>query len=168
MRGGQFDVYIATVDSEPTRFGYDHIEFQVRANNGQPPKPLTKVASGGELSRMSLAIQVVIASVGRVPSLIFDEVDVGIGGSVAEIVGQKLRALSRSQQVLCITHLPQVASQGCEHLQIEKREDEGIRVHVSRLDERSRVDEIARMLGGIEITEQTRANAEDMLERASG
>ena len=168
MRGSQFEVNFATVETEPTRFGYNHIEFQVRATKGQPSKPLTKVASGGELSRISLAIQVVTASVGRIPSLIFDEVDVGIGGSVAEIVGQKLRALGRSRQVLCITHLPQVASQGGDHLQIEKRENEGIRVNVTRLDARTRVDEIARMLGGIEITEQTRANAEDMLERASG
>ena len=168
MRGGQFDVSIATMETEPTRFGYDHIEFQVRSNKAQPPKPLTKVASGGELSRISLAIQVVTASVGRVPSLIFDEVDVGIGGGIAEIVGQKLRALSRSRQVLCITHLPQVASQGCEHLQIRKQEDKGVRINVTRLDARSRVDEIARMLGGIKVTEQTRANAEDMLERASG
>ena len=168
MRGGRFDINLTTVETEPRRFGYDQVEFLVQTNKGQPPKPLTKVASGGELSRISLAIQVVTASVGRIPSLIFDEVDVGIGGSVAEIVGQKLRALGRSRQVLCITHLPQVASQGCEHFQIEKHEDEGIRINVTRLDAPSRVDEIARMLGGIEVTEQTRANAEDMLERASG
>ena len=167
MQGGQFNIDVATTPGEPTHYGFDRVEFQVSANPGQPVKPLTKVASGGELSRISLAIQVVIAAVGRVPSLIFDEVDVGIGGGVAEIVGQKLRALADSRQVLCITHLPQVAAQGSSHLRVHKQEDEGVFIAISRLDPALRIDEVARMLGGVDITEQTRAHAEDMLSRVS-
>ena len=167
MQGGQFNRDVATDPGEPTHYGFDRVEFQVSANPGQPVKPLTKVASGGELSRISLAIQVVIAAVGRVPSLIFDEVDVGIGGGVAEIVGQKLRALADSRQVLCITHLPQVAAQGSSHLRVHKQEDEGVFIAISRLDPALRIDEVARMLGGVDITEQTRAHAEDMLSRVS-
>lgn len=166
MRGGEFKINIENLGKEPTRFGYDQVEFLVSASRGQPCKLMSKVASGGELSRISLAIQVVTAAVGRIPCLIFDEVDVGIGGGVAEIVGRKLRSLGRSQQVLCITHLPQVAAQGHQHLQIYKDEDMGVLVNVSRLDQKSRVNEIARMLGGIEITKQTREHARDMLSRA--
>ena len=165
MQGGRFNIDVATEEGEPTRYGFDRVEFRVSANPGQPAKPMTKVASGGELSRISLAIQVVIAAVGRVPSLIFDEVDVGIGGGVAEIVGQKLRALGDSRQVLCITHLPQVAAQGGSHLRVHKQEDQGVFVAISHLDPALRIDEVARMLGGVDITEQTRAHAEDMLSR---
>lgn len=166
MRGGKFKISIDSKETEPTRFGYDSVEFLVSANRGQPIKPMAKVASGGELSRISLAIQVVTAAVGRIPCLIFDEVDVGIGGGVAEVVGRKLRSLGRSQQVLCITHLPQVAALGHQHLQICKGEDAGIYINVSHLDSQSRVNEIARMLGGVEITPQTREHAKDMLSRA--
>lgn len=166
MRGGEFKINIERLESEPTRFGYDLVEFFVSTNPGQPVKPLAKVASGGELSRISLAIQVATATVGRVPCLIFDEVDVGIGGGVAETVGRKLRSLGRSRQVLCITHLPQVAAQGHQHLQIHKDEDRGVFINVSHLDNQSRVNEIARMLGGIQITKQTREHAKDMLSRA--
>lgn len=166
MAGGEFQVDIEAITGELTRYGLDRIEFQVSANRGQPLRPISRVASGGELSRIGLAIQVVTASTGHVPCLIFDEVDVGIGGGVAEIVGHKLRALGRTCQVLCITHLAQVASQGYQHLQINKKEENGVFVDIRSLDARSRVDEIARMLGGIEITEKTRAHARDMLERA--
>ena len=166
MRGGEFKIKIENLEKEPTRFGYDQVEFLVSTSPGQSCKPMSKVASGGELSRISLAVQVVTAAVGRIPCLIFDEVDVGIGGGVAEIVGRKLRSLSGSQQVLCITHLPQVAAQGHQHLQIYKDEDMGVLVNVSHLDQQSRVNEIARMLGGIKITKQTREHARDMLSRA--
>ena len=168
MDGGQFQVYLDRVQSEITRYGFDRIEFQVSANRGLPMRALTRVASGGELSRIGLAIQVVTAAVGHVPSLVFDEVDVGIGGRIAEVVGQKLRTLGQTYQVLCITHLAQVASQGYEHLQINKKVEDGVIVDIRPLDPHSRVDEIARMLGGIEITDQTRAHARDMLERGAG
>lgn len=168
MGGGRFDVLVARSEGEMTRYGHDRIEYLVSANAGQPLRPLGKVASGGELSRISLALQVVIAAVGRVPTLVFDEVDVGIGGGVAEIVGQKLAVLGRSRQVLCITHLAQVASQGTSHLQIGKTQEDGVSVEINALTGRSREQEIARMLGGIEITDKTRAHARDMLARASG
>lgn len=166
MRGGQFEANIDGSKSDPTRFGYDSIDFLVSAGRGQPIRPLAKVASGGELSRISLAIQVVTAAIGRISCLIFDEVDVGIGGGVAEIVGRKLRSLGKSQQVLCVTHLPQVAAQGNQHLQIYKDKDIGVFVNVTHLDSKSRVNEIARMLGGIEITRQSREHAKELLDRA--
>lgn len=168
MAGGKFSVSLQPLPrDEATAFGYDRVEFLVSANPGQEPKPLTKVASGGELSRISLAIQVVTAGMGSVPTLIFDEVDVGIGGGVAEIVGQKLRALARTRQVLCITHLAQVAVQGHQHLQVQKQDDAGVHVAIQALDDMQRVQEVARMLGGLEITDQTLAHAEDMLERVA-
>jgi len=170
MAGGQFHVEVETEsgDPEPTRHGYERIEFNVAANPGVPARPLSKVASGGELSRISLALQVVIAQLGRVPTLIFDEVDVGVGGRVAEIVGHLLRKLGDTRQVLCITHLPQVAAQGHHHLHVSKHDGQPVQVEVACLEESERVNEIARMLGGIEITEQTLAHARDMLERAGG
>ncbi|HSH40999.1 MAG TPA: DNA repair protein RecN, partial [Arenicellales bacterium] len=155
MEGGVFRVDVQSGDGEPTRFGYDSVEFTVAANPGSPPRPLSKVASGGELSRISLAIQVVIARLGRVPTLVFDEVDVGIGGRVAEIVGQQLRTIGESRQVICITHLPQVAAQGHQHVHVVKGEGEPVQVEVRRLDDEDKVAEVARMLGGIEITEKT-------------
>jgi DNA repair protein RecN (Recombination protein N) len=164
--GGRFQVHSAPVVDDISRHGYDRVEYRVSANPGQPLRPLSKVASGGELSRISLALQVAIAAVGRVPTLIFDEVDVGIGGGVAEIVGQKLRLLGTTRQVLCITHLAQVASQGHSHLQIGKKDEDGVYVEISPLEGSSREDEIARMLGGLEITDKTRAHARDMLVRA--
>ena len=168
MAGGAFYVAIDTLSKdEPTAYGYDHIEFRVSTNPGQEPKPLTKIASGGELSRISLAIQVVTAATGSIPTLIFDEVDVGIGGGVAEIVGQKLRGLGQARQVMCITHLPQVAVQGHHHLQVHKQDDAGVHVSIYPLDTDHRIQEVARMLGGVEITDQTLAHAEDMLERVS-
>ena len=169
MPGGNFDVTLAPLsEGEASAHGNERVEFQVSANAGQPAKPLNKVASGGELSRISLALQVVIAGLGSVPTMIFDEVDVGIGGRVAEIVGQKLRALGKSRQVLCITHLAQVAAQGERHLAVSKRVEGKITLaEVRPLIERERTLEIARMIGGVEISKQTLAHAKDMLSRAS-
>ena len=166
MRGGVFSIEVETREDEPTRHGYERVEFNVAANAGIPARPMNKVASGGELSRISLAIQVVIAQLGRVPTLVFDEVDVGIGGRVAEIVGRQLRTLGDARQVLCITHLPQVAAQGHQHLHVIKQEGQPARVEVDRLAGEERVNEIARMLGGIEITDRSLAHAREMLARA--
>jgi DNA repair protein RecN (Recombination protein N) len=166
MPQGQFVVEVRTESAkEPTPLGWDHAEFLVSANPGLPPRPLAKVASGGELSRISLAIQVAATDSKTVPSLIFDEVDTGIGGRVAEIVGQKLRALALGRQVFCVTHLPQVAVQGHRHLLVEKVNADGItRSSVRKLSREDRKREIARMLGGIRVTEQTLAHAEEMLD----
>ena len=170
MPGGRFDVALNPLaDAELSPRGLERVEFLVSANAGQPVKPLAKVASGGELSRISLALQVVMARLGRIPTLIFDEVDVGVGGRVAEIVGLQLRALGKSRQVLCITHLPQVAALGEHHLRAAKqaRKGSGAAATVDRLRDNDRVLEIARMLGGIEISKTTIAHAEDMLNRAT-
>lgn len=167
MAGGRFSVSV-TPDSaaEPAIYGLDRIEFLVSANPGQPLAPLARVASGGELSRISLGIQVVTAAAGRVPTLIFDEVDSGIGGAVAEKVGQKLRALGRNRQAMCITHLAQVAAQAHHHLQVAKKKARNdIEVTVTPLSGKTRVQELARMLGGVEITDRSIAHAADMLER---
>ncbi len=165
MEGGVFEV--AVEPAEPAAHGTERVEFRVAANPGQPPGPLNRVASGGELSRISLAVQVIAAGDQAVPTLVFDEVDVGIGGRVAEIVGQRLRELGAARQVLCVTHLPQVAALGHHHLQVEKRTAEGAtRTRIRALDRAERVEEIARMLGGVEITERTRSHAREMMERA--
>ena len=167
MPGGILKVEVGHLPEEKaSAHGLDRVELLVSANPGQPPKPLVKVASGGELSRISLAIQVATASCTQVPTLIFDEVDVGIGGGTAEIVGRLLRQLGEQQQVLCVTHLPQVASQGHQHLQVEKQSNgkqTGTRLSV--LNGKQRIEEIARMLGGVEITRQTLAHAKEMVER---
>jgi DNA repair protein RecN (Recombination protein N) len=165
MAGGVFQVSLPEV-SEGASFGTESVEFLVSAHSGVAPKPLAKVASGGELSRISLAIQVAAVDVASVPTLIFDEVDVGIGGGVAEIVGELLKNLGRQYQVLCITHLPQVAAQGDHHLRVSKEVRNG--TTLSRIDSLvppARVEEIARMLGGLEITDTTRAHAAEMLQR---
>jgi DNA repair protein RecN (Recombination protein N) len=129
-----------------------------------PAKPLSKVASGGELSRISLAIQVTTSTDKTTPTMIFDEVDSGIGGGIAEIVGQKLRHLSESRQVLCVTHLPQVASQAHQHLFVAKNQQAAVTSStVTRLTDEQRVNEVARMLGGVTITENTLAHAKEML-----
>jgi DNA repair protein RecN (Recombination protein N) len=169
MPGGNFEVSVTPLpEGETSAHGLERIEFLVSANPGQPARPLAKVASGGELSRISLALQVVLAGTGRIPTLIFDEVDVGIGGRVAEVVGRKLRALGESRQVLCITHLAQVAAQGAQHVQIRKQtEGKDTVAEAVTLAERERTMEIARMIGGVEISKQTLAHAKDMLERAS-
>ncbi|MFL6621082.1 MAG: DNA repair protein RecN [Sulfurifustis sp.] len=169
MAGGRFTVELTPLpETELSPYGRERIEFQVTANADQPAKPLAKVASGGELSRISLALQVVTAALGRIPTLIFDEVDVGVGGRVAEIVGQQLRRLAGARQVLCITHLPQVAALGEHHLRLLKETREGTtEVQVEPLKDADRVQEIARMLGGIEISKKTIAHAQDMLSRAT-
>lgn len=168
MPGAEFSAQVSFSETaKPARHGLDHIEFQVRTNPGQPMGPLNRVASGGELSRIGLAIQVATAKTGHIPTLIFDEADVGIGGAIAEVVGQQLRQLGNDRQVLCVTHLPQVAAQAHQHYQVSKynRADQTF-TQVRWLEEEERVDEIARMLGGVEITPQTRSHAQEMLERA--
>ena len=151
----------------PGADGLEDVEFLFSANPGQPLKPLGKVASGGELSRVSLAIQVICARNLTVPSLVFDEVDVGVGGGVAEIVGRLLRELGGHAQVLCITHQPQVASQGHQHWQVHKIQgDDTTHTRIQGLDDNARIEELARMLGGVEITESTRNHAKEMLSKA--
>ena len=151
---------------DPHPQGAEDVEFMISTNQGQTPRPLAKIASGGELSRISLAIQVISASTNTVPSMVFDEVDVGIGGAVAEVVGRLLSAMAAASQVICVTHLPQVAAQGHHHLRVSKASERNqARATLSRLDDGAKVEEIARMLGGIEITEKTRAAAREMLTR---
>lgn len=165
MAGARFEVALVPAP-EAGSFGLENVEFRVAAHAGAALRPLAKVASGGELSRISLAIQVVAADVTPVPTLIFDEVDVGIGGGVAEIVGALLKRLGESRQVLCITHLPQVAAQGDHHLRVWKETRDGATVsRIAPLDRDARVEEIARMLGGVDITDTTRAHAAEMLDR---
>ncbi|MDD5461905.1 MAG: DNA repair protein RecN [Methylococcales bacterium] len=169
MPQGEFLVDITALDTDaPKLNGKDRIEFQVSANPGLPPKPLAKVASGGELSRISLAIQVITSNDKTTPTLIFDEVDSGIGGGVAEIVGQKLRSLSRNRQVMCVTHLPQVAAQAHHHLYVEKNSKTDITSSSVRLlNDEERIEEIARMLGGVTITANTLAHAKEMLSQST-
>ena len=166
MPHGEFVVKIVPdPNAEPQRNGTDTIEFLVSTNPGLPAKPLAKVASGGELSRISLAIQVTTSTDKTTPTMIFDEVDSGIGGGIAEIVGQKLRRLSKNRQVLCVTHLPQVASQAHQHLFVAKNQKATVTSStVRRLSDEERVVEVARMLGGVTITENTLAHAREMLE----
>jgi DNA repair protein RecN (Recombination protein N) len=168
MAGGRFVVTIAPNDTEFGAKGSDDIEFLVSANPGQAPKSLAKVASGGELSRISLAVQVAAAAKTSALCMVFDEVDAGIGGAVAEIVGRQLRDLGERAQVLCVTHLAQVASQAHSQFRVTKLSDGKItRTAVKPLGELERTDEIARMLGGIDMTEQARAHAREMLARAA-
>ena len=168
MPGGRLEIGVHTdSEAEPQALGRDNIEFLVTANPGQPPAPLGKVASGGELSRIGLAIQVAATRTAGTPSVVFDEVDAGVGGGVAEIVGRRLRELGSRRQVLCVTHLPQVASQADAHLRVSKLTDgETTRTRLARLTNTERVEELARMLGGVEITDRTRAHAEEMITRA--
>jgi DNA repair protein RecN (Recombination protein N) len=168
MAGGRFAVTVSPSDSEFAATGSDDVEFLVSANPGQAPKSLGKVASGGELSRISLAVQVAGRAATSALCMVFDEVDAGIGGAVAEIVGKQLRELGERAQVLCVTHLAQVASQAHQQFRVTKLTDGKItRTAVKSLGAQERVDEIARMLGGIDITEQARAHARDMLARAA-
>ncbi|WP_049341080.1 DNA repair protein RecN [Stutzerimonas stutzeri] len=168
MPGGRFSVQLKpAAEGEYMPYGLEQVEFLVSANPGQPLRPLAKVASGGELSRISLAIQVITAQTSRVPTLVFDEVDVGIGGPTAEIVGQLLRRLGERGQVLTVTHLPQVAAQGHHHLFVHKaRDTDETRTAVTELDQAGRVEEIARMLGGVDLTEQSLAHARQMVTSA--
>jgi len=167
MAGGEFAVQVSRSEQEFSAGGSDEVEFQVSANPGQPLKSLAKVASGGELSRISLAVQVAGRAASSPLCMVFDEVDSGIGGAVAEIVGRQLRELGERAQVLCVTHLAQVASQAHGQFRVTKLSDGKItRTAVKPLGPAERTDEIARMLGGIDITEQARAHARDMLDRA--
>jgi DNA repair protein RecN (Recombination protein N) len=163
MSGGQFSIVLETL-GEGASFGLESVEFQVAANAGQSLRPLAKVASGGELSRIGLALQVIASQANPVGTLIFDEVDVGIGGRVAEIVGRMLRSLGKTHQVLCVTHLPQVAAQANWQWSIIKETCNATVVSSVRiLDQESRVTEIARMLGGEKITSTTQRHAAEML-----
>lgn len=165
MPGGKFSIEISDIGKDtPLQHGMDKIAYLVSLNPGQPLQPLSKVASGGELSRISLAIQVTGSKDKGIPTLIFDEVDSGIGGGVAEIVGKLLHSLSDKRQIFCVTHLPQVASQGDHHMQVAKETHAGTTLtRVGELNQEERIDEIARMLGGVKITEQTLAHAKEML-----
>jgi DNA repair protein RecN (Recombination protein N) len=169
MPGGRFEATVeADAAADPAPAGADRVEFLVSANPGEPPKPVVKVASGGELSRISLAVQVAPARRHASTCMIFDEVDAGIGGGVAEIVGRKLRELGERGQVLCVTHLAQVASQAHHQLRVVKLTDgRSSRTAVAALGADERVEELARMLGGVEITRKAREHAREML-KASG
>jgi len=168
MEGGSFVIDVSDANQDNLRrHGLDKIDYLVAANAGQQPQPLNKVASGGELSRIALALQVCVMEASTTPTLIFDEIDVGIGGRVAEIVGQQLAKLGAVRQVLCITHLAQVAANAHQQILISKSGDP-VEASIDSLKEKQRVEEIARMMGGIEITEQTRAHAEEMLKQSNG
>jgi DNA repair protein RecN (Recombination protein N) len=163
MAGGRFEVGLHA-GTELAAHGSESVEFLVSAHKGIAPQPLAKVASGGELSRLSLAIQSVASRVAQVPTLVFDEVDAGIGGRVAEIVGRMLKQLGARHQVMCITHLPQVAASADQQWQVVKTTVNGkVLSRVTVLDRGQRVEEIARMLGGVKITETTRKHAAEML-----
>ena len=163
MKGAKF--HIELLPSQPTEHGLEHIQYQVAANKGSRLQPLNKVASGGELARISLSIQVVTSQYTQVPTLIFDEVDTGIGGGVAETVGKALQLLGRKHQVLAITHLPQVAACGEHHWQVAKRSNgEQTVSEIKVLDTEARIEELARMLGGEKITATTRQHAAEMLQ----
>ena len=164
MAGGSFEVALVPLaDGGP--HGLEQVEFRVAGHPGVPLRPLAKVASGGELARISLALAVIASAASPTPTLIFDEVDTGIGGGVAEVVGRLLHQLGRDRQVLCVTHLPQVAARGDQHFQVAKGADTrgGTVSTVVPLDRASRVEEVARMLGGLEITATTRKHAKEML-----
>jgi DNA repair protein RecN (Recombination protein N) len=163
MGGAQFEIALRPVD-EGAASGLESVEFLVTANASQPLRPMARVASGGELSRIGLAIQVITSRNAATPTLIFDEVDVGIGGRVAEIVGRLLRQLGDDRQVLCVTHLPQVAAQANWQWSIAKETRDGETLsRVTPLDDPARIEEIARMLGGVNITDTTRSHAAEML-----
>jgi DNA repair protein RecN (Recombination protein N) len=165
MGGGRFEIALEPVaDARPDPQGSERAEFLVAANAGQPPRPLRKVASGGELSRISLAIEVAALGLDAIPTMVFDEVDSGIGGAVAQIVGEKLRALGASRQVLCVTHLPQVSAQGHAHYRVSKAEQSGMtQSAVQLLDAPAREAELARMLGGVEVGKEAHAAARRLL-----
>ena len=169
MTEGQFRISVDNDNSpDPKPNGNDQIEFLVNTNPGQAMQALRKVASGGELSRISLAIQVISSSDRGIPTLVFDEVDAGIGGGIAEIVGRLLHELSRQRQVFCVTHLAQVASQGDQHMQVEKNIGKtSTKTRVNKLNADERIEEIARMLAGLTITAQSRDHAREMLKYAS-
>jgi DNA repair protein RecN (Recombination protein N) len=164
MEGGQFSVAMHACPA--ASHGQDQVEFLVAGHAGSTPRPLSKVASGGELARISLALSVIASRAARVPTLIFDEVDSGIGGAVAEVVGNLLRELGARHQVLCVTHLPQVAARGQQHFQVSKQSVKGkTQSSIALLQPPERIEEIARMLGGIKITGTTRDHAKELLQQ---
>ena len=165
MPGGVFAARVSSRDiNDPRPWGLDDVEYLISANPGQEPQPLSRVASGGELSRMSLAIQVIASDGSAIPTMVFDEVDSGVGGGVAEMVGLRLRELGQTRQVFCVTHLPQVASLASNHFRIMKITDgKSTKTGITQLGEDERVEELARMLGGVEITKRTREHAAEML-----
>lgn len=176
MADARFDIHFAEppaaekdgeTGSALDQNGIDNIEFRISTNKGQSPKPLDRVASGGELSRVMLALKKILAGIGRVDTLVFDEVDSGIGGAVAEVVGAKLAGLARSHQVICITHLPQIACFGKTHFLVSKADENDITTaKVKQLTEAERLDEITRMMSGVEITRKARDYAREMLDAA--
>lgn len=169
MKGGRLEFDITSDAERLSAAGTESVEMLVTANPGQPLRALRRVASGGELSRIALAVQVATVDLGSARTLIFDEVDAGVGGAVAEIVGRELRRIGAVGQALCVTHLPQVAAQGHRHFNVSKAADRRTtRTNVTRLEEKARTEEIARMLGGVKVTETTTAHAREMLEQARG
>jgi len=166
MAGGQLEIALKPLD-EGASFGLEQVEFLVAGHAGSTPRPLAKVASGGELARISLAISVITSKASFTPTLIFDEVDAGIGGAVAETVGKLLRQLGESHQILCVTHLPQVAAQGNQHFKVSKSQSgDKTLSQLNVLGRNERVEEIARMLGGATITDTTRRHARELLEQS--
>jgi DNA repair protein RecN (Recombination protein N) len=166
MAGGQLEIALKPLD-EGASFGLEQAEFLVAGHAGSTPRPLAKVASGGELARISLAISVITSEASFTPTLIFDEVDAGIGGAVAETVGKLLRQLGESHQILCVTHLPQVAAQGNQHFKVSKSQSgDKTLSQLNVLSRNERVEEIARMLGGATITDTTRRHARELLEQS--
>ena len=164
MPHGEFAIDVRFEEQHLTAEGADRIEFRVTTNPGQPLQAIAKVASGGELSRIALAIQVITARKMETPALIFDEVDVGISGPTAAVVGKLLRQLGESTQVMCVTHLPQVAGCGHHHFYVSKETDGAMtETHMQPLDKRARLQELARLLGGSEVTRNTLANAKELL-----
>jgi DNA repair protein RecN (Recombination protein N) len=165
MAGGRLEIGLDTL-AQPASYGLEQVEFRVASHPKQPLGPLSRVASGGELSRIALAIQVVTSEVGQVPTLIFDEVDTGIGGAVAATVGRLLQSLGSRRQVLCVTHLPQVAAHADHHFRVSKSgRGEHVTTSMTELKSSERVDELARMLSGVEITAKTRAHAKELYEQ---
>jgi DNA repair protein RecN (Recombination protein N) len=163
MSGGVFAIQIETLE-EGNAHGLEQVEFLVAGHPGATPKQLSKVASGGELARISLAISVITSEASQIPTLIFDEVDSGIGGAVAETVGKRLKELGQAHQVLCVTHLPQVAAEGHQHWKVAKQSQDNVTISSMQiLSRQERVEEIARMLGGAEITDTTRRHARELL-----
>jgi DNA repair protein RecN (Recombination protein N) len=164
MTGGRLEIALEPL-AEPALYGLESVEFRVASHPKQPLGPLARVASGGELSRIALAIQVVASEAGQVPTLVFDEVDSGIGGGVAATVGQLLQQLGEQRQVLCVTHLPQVAAFADAHFRVSKNgTGDGVTSELAQLAVADRVEELARMLGGAQITAKTRAHAKEMLQ----
>jgi DNA repair protein RecN (Recombination protein N) len=158
------DVAVGTERVALAADGIDTVEYFVAPNPGQPPKPLARIASGGELSRLMLALKSILARADQIPTLVLDEVDAGIGGRTAKIVGEKLRHLAHSHQIFCVTHLPQIASYGDQHYRVEKSVvTDHTTIHIQPLSFAERVEEIARMSGGTQITATTRKHAEEML-----